>query len=243
MMENLRAGRAPVNSFDGRLTQALLSPLFSRRCDWRERNQRTLSLDTGCSWRRRLAGGFSIKPDTSRTPAPQNRPRNRLRAVHTVDPGKSKGAFLCLDDNVISSLEAIVVILVHSDMLDPPPAAPRSDQQAAAARQSTCCKFPDHCRRNSNWASSVQLAIQKKQARKNPRHRNHPEVNALDDFDFLASTGSEIDPVTKRERKKENEARKYQYGIQLQGGKHLASRYEHNDANKKESRAPHQPPA
>ncbi len=183
--------------------------------------------------RRRFLNQATSLKNAGETPVPQNLARNRLRAVHAVDPGKSKSPLLCLDDDVISSLEAIVVILIHSDMLDPPPAAPRSDQQAAAARQSTCCKFPDHCRRNSNWASSVQLAIQKKHARKNPRHRNHPEVNALDDFDFLPSTGSEVDPITKRERKKENEARKYQDGIEFKGGKHLAGRYEHNDAHKR----------
>ena len=32
-----------------------------------------LSLDTGSSWRRRLAGGFSIEPRSARTPAPQCR--------------------------------------------------------------------------------------------------------------------------------------------------------------------------
>src|SRR6266550_8543932 len=82
MAENLRAGRAPVNSFVGRLIRALGRAHFSRGSDWKKRTLRILPKGAGSSWRRRLAGGFSSRARTAKTtgetPAPQDHAENLI---------------------------------------------------------------------------------------------------------------------------------------------------------------------
>src|SRR5882762_3335059 len=146
-------------------------------------------MGTGSSWRRRDAGATRSRRKS------HYGARNALRAVYTADPGKAKGPLLRLNNDIVSPLEAIVVILIHRDAFDPPSAAPGRNHQAAAARQTIRGEFPHHSSWNTNRARSVQLAIQKKHARKNPRHRNHSEVNALDDFDFFPFPGAKVNPV------------------------------------------------
>jgi len=68
--------------------------------------------------------------------------RNALRAVYTADPGKAKGPLLRLNNDIVSPLESIVVILIHRDAFDPPSAAPGRNHQAAAARQTIRGEFP-----------------------------------------------------------------------------------------------------
>src|SRR5258708_3826733 len=82
MTENLRAGRAPGNSFVGRLIRAPDRAHFSRGSAWTKRKLRILPKGAGSSWRRRLAGGFSSTPRTAKTaretPAPQNHAKNLI---------------------------------------------------------------------------------------------------------------------------------------------------------------------
>src|SRR6267143_6894408 len=78
--------------------------------------------------------------------------RNALRAVYTADPGKSKGPLLRLNNDIVSPLETIVVILIHRDAFDPPSAAPRRNHQAAAARQTIRGEFPHNSSGNTNGA-------------------------------------------------------------------------------------------
>src|SRR5882762_9544467 len=91
MTENLRAGRAPGNSFGGRLIRAPGRAHFSRGSDWTNRKLRMLPKGTGFSWRRRLAGGFSSRPRSAKTagetPAPQNHAEN-LITVRTMVYGR-----------------------------------------------------------------------------------------------------------------------------------------------------------
>src|SRR6266404_3015425 len=209
MAENLRAGRAPVNSFGGRLIRALGRPISHEKVIGQN------GYCESCRWAQDLRGAGVSPAGFHPGRAPQNRrrdagatksrrksrwgARNALRAVYTADPGKAKGPLLRLNNDIVSPLEAIVVILIHRDAFDPPSATPRRNHQAAAARQTIRGEFPNNSSGNTNGARIVELAIQKEYARKNPWHWDHSEVNALEDFYFLPFPGTKIDPVTQCE--------------------------------------------
>jgi hypothetical protein len=52
-----------------------------------------------------------------------------------------------------------------------------------------------------------------------------------------------VNPLSEREGQEKNDAAKNQNGIELQSGEHLARSHEDDDANEKETRSAHQPPA
>ena len=64
--------------------------------------------------------------------------RNPLLAIDTVHPGNSQRALLRLNDNVVSLLEAIVVILIHRDPFNSLSAAPGGDHQPLAFAATRC---------------------------------------------------------------------------------------------------------
>src|SRR6266446_6136537 len=142
MAENLRAGRAPVNTFGGRLIRALGRPISHEKVIGQN------GYCESCRWAQDLRGAGATKSlRKSHCGA-----RNRLRAVYTADPGKAKGPLLRLNNDIVSPLEAIVVILIHRDAFDPPSAAPRRNHQAAAARQTIRGEFPHNSSGNTNGA-------------------------------------------------------------------------------------------
>src|SRR6202162_5056605 len=95
--------------------------------------------------------------------------RNSLLAKHSVDPGNIEFAFLRLNDNVVALLETIEVILIDGDMFKGPAISPGSDDEAAAARERARGNFSDDGCGNADGARSVQLSVQEKKARVNPR--------------------------------------------------------------------------
>src|ERR1700687_1315681 len=125
MTENSRAGRAPANSFDGRPIREPGRSHFSRRSDLDKTD--TANLVAGhrifvAASRRRFLNRVTLGKNAGGTPAPQNRLEDitavramSLRAVHAVYPGKTKSALLGLDNDVVPSLESIVVVLIHCD--------------------------------------------------------------------------------------------------------------------------------
>src|ERR1700733_7347032 len=104
--------------------------------------------------------------------------RNGLLPKNSIDPGNAELALLRLNDDVVALLEAIEVILIHGDMLKAPPVLPRGNDEAAAARERARGNFSDDGRRHANGARVVQLSVQEKHSRENPRYWNHAKIDS-----------------------------------------------------------------
>src|SRR5580700_10848829 len=99
-----------------------------------------------------------------------------LLPKHPVDPGNAELALLRLNYNVVALLKTVEVILIDGDMLKAPTISPRRNDEAAAARERARGNFSNDCGRHANGARIVQLSIQEKHSRENPRHGNHAEI-------------------------------------------------------------------
>jgi hypothetical protein len=88
-------------------------------------------------------------PDTGEPPSLV---KSLLLSKNSVNPGNAHRTLLRLNDDVVSLLEAIEVILVHRDVLKAPAVPPGGDNQAAAARERASGNLSDDGCGNANGA-------------------------------------------------------------------------------------------
>src|SRR5260370_10504062 len=167
--------------------------------------------------------------------------RVALRAENAIDPRDAHQSGLHFDQDRVAVMEAAEAIAVHRQALEPRGIAPRPhDESSDAADQAAHVELFHPDRGMLLRLCLVQMPVNKQQRGKQPGQRNESEVDALEQLHVAPAARAPFNVEAEPKHKEEQDARKYENGVEFERGIKLADGNECNRAQKKPRRAPHQ---